>query len=104
MTELPAPVKKVGVLTSIIVGILTIVILAITPYKEFSDFKYRSVEDRKELWDRVVSIDSTINIWMSLTRENNYNLREYFENGQPKNYKWKSEAEILQEMQRKFPK
>lgn len=87
-------ISKLGSIVAIIVGLITIVTSLFMPYKIFTEFKNESQTDRENIREKVAVTDSVASLSLRYAVENNWNMRMYFENGQPKNYEWKSYEEI----------
>lgn len=89
-------ISYVGGVVAIVVGLITIVTAFLLPYKTFADFKHSSEDEIARVRDRGIITDSVAYLSLRYAIENNWNMRLYFENGQPKNYSWKSYEEITQ--------
>lgn len=91
-------ISNIGTIVSLIVGMITILGAILVPYKMFSDFANDSVNDRRELRRSVSMADSVAKISEIYSIENNYNMRLYFELGQPDNFKWTPYVEIKKKL------
>lgn len=87
-------ISKLGSIVGLIVGAITIIGALFMPYKMFADFKHESETDRVNIKAKVAVTDSIADLSLKYAVENNWNMRLYFESGQPKKYEWKSYDEI----------
>lgn len=89
-------ISYVGSVVAIVVGLITIVTAFLLPYKTFADFKHSSEDEIARVRDKSIITDSVASLSLRYAIENSWNMREFFANGQPKNYSWKSYEEITQ--------
>lgn len=87
-------IGNLGTLVSLLVGIATLVAMVFMPYKAYVDLANECKSERDKLYYQVNGADSLAKLSAKYSIENNYNMKLYFELGQPKNFKWISYYEI----------
>ena len=97
---------RLSVLQSIVVIIATtisIVVFSFMPYKAFTDFANESKTDRDKIREVACLADSLARMGMKYSIENNFNMKLYFELGQPKNFNWTEYSDLKKKLYLDLP-
>ena len=87
-------ISYVSAAVTFAIALITLLGLIFMPYKAFADFVNESKNDRESIRTVSNTADSLARIGIKYSIENNFNMKLYFELGQPKNFKWTPYSEI----------